>query len=287
MCFDPKCTNNHAGGGTTADGGAIYADGSVFMCGRRNADSSGNTARNGGVVYAKGEVFFNVHDTVNNTATQNGGCAFSLTQITYNSADATNCSAGQSGGAAYSPLTVTLSGNTVGLFNQNRAGKGGVAYANVVQVFSAQLVSNTAPIGGAVIATTTLNISGSTFISNTAGSAGGAVVALGGNAFITNSLFASNHVTVTDGSGGAIDARGALTVRRSSFLRNSAGSWGGGAIYHDPPFTNTLRVENSLFAENTATNSSVGSAIAAANASTTQLFFNTFANGATQNSGSA
>src|SRR5207249_47515 len=101
------------------------------------------------------------------------------------------------------------------------------------------------------------------------------------------SLFASNHVTVTNGSGGAIDARGALTVRRSSFLRNSAGSWGGGAIYHDPPFTNTLRVENSLFAENTATNSSVGSAIAAANASTTQLFFNTFANGATQNSGSA
>lgn len=290
ICFAPKFTNNEAGGGTTADGGAIYADGFVFMCG---GPSSGNAARNGGLVYAKGQITFNTHDTVNNTAAVNGGCGYSELKVLYNSADARGCVAGQFGGAAYSPLTVTLGclGGCLETFSQNRAGKsGGVAFANGVEVFYAQVVSNSAPVdGGALVATTTLIISGSTFISNTAGSAGGAVVSLKGNAFITGTLFASNIVTATNGSGGAIDARGALTVRRSTFLRNSAGSWGGGAISFDPQTvsTTTLRVENSLFAGNTASNSSVGSAIAVANGGMAQLFFNTFANGTTQNSGSA
>ena len=52
----PRFQNNSAGGGTTADGGAIYADGSVFL---QRGTSTGNTARNGGAVYALGNIFFN------------------------------------------------------------------------------------------------------------------------------------------------------------------------------------------------------------------------------------
>src|SRR5207244_6103058 len=151
-------------------GGALYADGTVVLS---RGTSSGNAAKNGGAIYALGDIFFNVHQTVNNTATVSGGCAYSQQQITYNSAGAKGCVATQFGGAAYSPLTVTLQGNGVGFFNQNRAGNsGGVAFANVVQVFAAQVVSNTSPVGGGVAATRTLDIRDSTFVSNTAANAG-------------------------------------------------------------------------------------------------------------------
>ncbi len=230
----PEFLNNRAGGGTSADGGGIYADGSVVL-GNGNP-SSGNSARNGGVVYAKGQVVVETDVTANNTAALNGGCAYSELQVLYQ-VRASGCVAGQFGGVAYSPLKVTLLGNA--LFNQNRAGNsGGVAFANVVEVFRAQLVSNTAPVGGAVGATTTLDIRDATFISNTAANAGGAAsisntASTTGTAFIANSLFTTNRVTSTNGVGGALFVRGSAVVTNSTFISNGlafASGQRGGAI---------------------------------------------------------
>ena len=280
----PFLYHNGAGVGNDqgADGGAIYAGGSVFLS---QGMSFFNSAFNGGTVYAVGDVFFSAHNTTVSHAQANGGCAYSEKQVTYDSADASICGASQSGGVAYSPLTVTLSGN--GFFNLNVATEnGGVAAANVVVVRGANIMSNSASFGGAFVATSTLDIANSQIVSNTADSAGGAL-ALTGNAIISNTLFASNKVKNANGIGGAIFARNALTIKRSSFLRNSAGSLGGGAIFYQPALAKTLRVENSLFAGNSVANSVFGAAIAVTNTNTTQLLYNTFANGTTQNSSPA
>ncbi|MCC7352643.1 MAG: hypothetical protein IT330_02715 [Anaerolineae bacterium] len=73
-----------------------------------------------------------------------------------------------------------------------------------------------------------------------------------------------------------------MTVRRSQFLRNSAGSIGGGGIAQILAVPASLRIENSLFANNTATNSvfgARGASIAISNTNLAQLFYNTFASG--------
>jgi predicted outer membrane repeat protein len=224
----PLFQNNTAGNGALADGGGIYADGPVFL---ERGSSTGNTARNGGAVYGAGDIAFIQHDTGPNTAAENGGCAYSRKTITYFSAVATGCVAGQNGGAAFSPSTVTLNGSIVSLFNLNRAGNlGGLAFANIVVVRNATVVSNTATLGGALAATTTLDIAGSSFISNTAATFGGAAVA-NGSALITGSVFTSNRVTGTNGMGGAVWVTGTLNITNSTFLTNSAlfgaGSQGG------------------------------------------------------------
>ncbi len=99
--------------------------------------------------------------------------------------------------------------------------------------------------------------------------------------FNDNSAFCLDSVTLSNiGSGGAVDSRGFLSVKRSSFIHNSAGSVGGGAIAFLPFSASTLHVENSLFARNVATNTVFGAEGAAIVISQTatigQLFFNTF-----------
>ncbi|HZY41243.1 MAG TPA: choice-of-anchor Q domain-containing protein, partial [Anaerolineae bacterium] len=227
----PAFQNNIAGGGTTADGGAVYATGNVFLS---RGTSTGNSARNGGAVYALGDVTFNVHDTGPNQAALNGGCVYASQHVIYNSADAIACSAGQNGGAAYSPLTITLSANGVGVFRQNHAGaSGGVAYANRVEIRNApQVFSNTASLDGGVAAGTGVaDISDSTITTNTARFRGGAVTMIG-TALITNSIFSSNRLTDTTGRGGAVWVTGTVVVSNSSFLTNTLSGFtsAGGAI---------------------------------------------------------
>ncbi len=151
--------------------------------------------------------------------------------------------------------------------------------------------------GGALAsdAASSLSIQRSTFAQNSAYN-GGAVFA-GGTATIDTSLFSDNSVSCLAsplfsniGYGGAIVGQQGLTIRQSSFVHNSAGSIGGGAIFYQPSTASTLRVENSLFARNVATNTvfgAAGAAIGVTSTNTTQLFYNTFANGPTKNTVSA
>jgi hypothetical protein len=107
-----------------------------------------------------------------------------------------------------------------------------------------------------------------------------------GNCDVQTTTFSDNKTNCLDGftltnkgAGGAIEAWGALTVKRSAFLRNRAGSVGGGAIAYLGSQPGSLHVENSLFARNVATNtvfSAHGAAIVISQTNNTvQLFYNT------------
>jgi predicted outer membrane repeat protein len=227
---DPRFTGNTAGGGTTADGGAIYAGGNVFLS---LGFSRNNAARDGGAVYALGTVFFNVHDTDgSNVAARDGGCAWSAQTVTFNSADAIGCRAGRNGGAAFSQLAVRLSGNGVGDFRGNQAaGSGGVAYAPLVEIFdSPAIITNSAGLdGGVAFSTGALHIRGSSLVSNSARLHGGAL-AVSGTAFVSNTLFATNRLTGTGGAGGAVWVTGTAIISSGTFLTNSAPGSPGGAL---------------------------------------------------------
>src|SRR5204863_526929 len=116
-------------------------------------------AGDGGSIYASGPITLGgrfISMTVSNQSpamTIGGG--YSELEVWYQLGIARGCVAGQFGGAAYSPLTVTITcGSGCGnVYSQNRAGvAGGVAFANFVRVSDAQFVSNTAPVGGALVA---------------------------------------------------------------------------------------------------------------------------------------
>src|SRR5205085_9860517 len=107
-------------------------------------------------------------------------------------------------------------------------------------------------VGGALFQDTAgaVTVLGSSFVRSSA-PRGGAIFA--GSADIEQSSFSDNSVVCRDsvtlsniGSGGALDIRGSLTVKRSSFVHNSAGSAGGGAISFLPSSPNGLYIDNSL-----------------------------------------
>lgn len=105
--------------------------------------------------------------------------------------------------------------------------------------------------GGAIYAINqNLQISDSTFESNSAGGAGGAIRARDGSLEIQNSRFNSN---VAGGDGGAIDTTGAeLSVIDSMFTSNSA-DYEGGAI-----FAKSILLARSAFESNTSISSDGG-----------------------------
>jgi len=116
-----------------------------------------------------------------------------------------------------------------------RPGSGGAVFHDPVgfaTVRSSSFTRNSGPRGGALFA-------------------GGATIET--STFSDNSAVCLDSVTLSNiGSGGAVDARGSLSVKRSSFVHNSAGSLGGGAIAFLPFNASPLHVENSLFARNVA-----------------------------------
>lgn len=248
----PQFLGNHAGDGTNADGGGIYADGAIFLCGGGSL-SNANTARFGGAYYSKQSVTLNAHDIGANSA-QSGGCVFSEGSILFNSADANGCKASADGGAA-NGITVTIQGNGVALFQNNTAGgAGGVARGVVISISNATLFSNTAATGGAASATDLAQISSSSFTSNTAQFDGGAAES-GSRILVTSSVFATNRVTNSGSTGGALFAP-TLVITGGSFVSNTAVNAGSGGAAQGVFITAT----NAAFTANRATN---GGAISA------------------------
>jgi len=251
----PQFLGNHAGDGTNADGGGIYADGAIFLCGGGSL-SNANTARFGGAYYSKQSVTLNGHDMGANTA-QSGGCVFSEGSILFNSSDTNGCKASADGGAA-NGITVTIQGNGVAFFQNNTAGgAGGVARGVVISISNATLFSNTAATGGAAqgVFITATNAS---FTANRATN-GGAISA-------TNSLIASSGFTsnVALFQGGGLFGTSNAIIQDSRFFSNTAivccNGEGGGA------WLNNGRIERSYFENNQA--DSEGAAVYISNTAT-------------------
>jgi predicted outer membrane repeat protein len=105
-----------------------------------------------------------------------------------------------------------------------------------------------ASINAAIYAEGNLTVSDSTF-ENLTSTVGGAAIAVGSSStetVIANSTFTNNQAT-GQASGGAVNARGALTIIGSTFDSNVAGDQGGAVFSENPAI-----IDNSTFAGNSA-----------------------------------
>lgn len=98
-----------------------------------------------------------------------------------------------------------------------------------------------------------LNISGSSFVNNTASSQGGGLWMMGAPTTITNSTFSGNKTTGTDYNrvGGAMTLYSDTNIVNSTIADNKAG-WVGGGI--SAPDNAKVSVKNTIFYNNTADN---------------------------------
>ncbi len=241
------------GGAVGADfGTTVSANGVIF---------EGNNSVSGGAVFSNGTVSL-TNSTFNaNSASREGGAVFSNGTVSLSNSTFSSNSASRVGGAIFSGDRLTVSSST---FERNNTpvatGRGGrlggaiFARGNIAEINDSNFSMNSANSGGAVFLFASSNsISNSTFVNNYA-MFGGAIsgdvrTATGGIVVISDTTFEQNS---SASRGGAIDARGSLSVAASTFSAN--GSEFGGAIglsYQSAG--DTVRLENSTFSGNTAT----------------------------------
>lgn len=140
-------------------------------------------------------------------------------------------------------------------FSGNRASEGGGLNNNAgsnSKVTACTFTGNYADVaGGGLLTSTIVNVTGSTFVNNTAvsnGGGGGIRIFASGNATIDACTFSGNRVTGSSGRGGAINNSVSLTVTGSTFSGNEAVS--GGGISHNGTLAN---ISGSSFNNNKAT----------------------------------
>ena len=306
-------TNNNAG----PNGGVMQNTGATEV----NITSSkfiNNSARYGGAIYNtdSGNVNISNSDFENNTVTGNGGAIFSsdtamnLYNCNFNSNSGVvggaidtldgnvtieNCSfrennSSVTGGAIYhSGGTLTINGSsfesnttvddgggivnhsgelylTNSIFTNNESGRsGGAIYSSEkVDISNSTFTSNTAINGGAV------NLYGSTITSsiidnclfqdNDATGSGGGIYSVQRTLSILNSTFQNNTAA---SNGGAINKSGALDVTNTNFTNNQARNNGGAVLS-----TGTSEINNCRFISNSA---SIGGALHLSNASNNSI----------------
>jgi CSLREA domain-containing protein len=229
-------TNSTFSGNTAPDGGSIYNDsGTVTIT---DSTFSGNSAPSGygGGIYNSNGLLTIVNSTFsgNSAYLGRGGAIYkyanALTTVT-DSTFSNNSANGGDGGGIYNgtgPLTVT---NSIFSGNSATGGFGGGIYQGYPNA---------------------LNVRGSTFSANSAGSGGGVYNNgyAGYPSAITNSTFSSNSAS---GDGGGIYSNaGTLTVANSTLSGNSASGSGGGVNRTGGTFT----LRNTIVDSNTGGNCS-------------------------------
>ena len=181
-----------------------------------------------------------------------------------------------SGGAIFGEGTLAISNSTIRQ-NQAESAGGAIAFTGTVGIRTSSVTTNTAPTGGGIHQFGALSITNSAISGNSATISGGGIfasdlitlttVTMNGNSsaaggaiqasalidntvsptfVISNSTFANNSATVTDG--GAIGGDSIFSITASSFFTNSAARDGGGLFFTNGP---TLLTDN-LFQGNQA-----------------------------------
>ncbi|MEZ6131694.1 MAG: Calx-beta domain-containing protein [Planctomycetaceae bacterium] len=206
------------------EGGGLWnsSDGTLLINGTEIAQ---NTAINGGGVYVQGGT----------GAT--GTTSLTDTQILENIA--TGDGAAQGGGGIFSEGTLVVADS----------------------ILTSNTAMGTSGSGGGILNSGgTLNVSGSSFRSNSASRAGGALEDNAGMSTIVTSAFVFNAAGSAPGNGGAVHLTGAadVTVHNSTFSENSAVNEGG-ALWNSA--VGTLTVRNSTIVLNTVDGASAGGGV--------------------------
>ena len=208
------------------DGGAMYVSGNSI---NEYNTFTNNRANDGGAMYVSGNSIHEYNTFTNNTANY-GGAMFAYGQITSSGSNFSSNIANVNGGAIYLSRSYTSATTTGNNFLNNRAKSGG---------------------GGAVYTSNTrLSFTSydSTFVNNVGYSGGGALYMIGSQASLTiiGSIFVNNLITGPDGKGGAVNVADAnallITFNASVFVNNSVTNGSGGAVHtkHAVSITNTI-----------------------------------------------
>lgn len=288
---DLQVSGNRAAG----SGGGIYIDGPALVA---DCLVAGNEATFGGGIFTNGDVTVTNCLVDSNTALSDAGGIFGNGNLATilsstvrfnqaarsaggvwaeNAAHVDNASfvanqSGATGGGLHSNGGDSLVGSST--FSANLAGNlvvdgseqgGGAIHQSggSLTLLDAALSNNSSPNdGGAVAVRGALTVTGSSFLTNTAGSRGGAIFAT--SVFDTAADFAGFTIvasdflsnTVLNGDGGAIYAEGAIAITGSHFTRNAAtGSTSpqGGAVHHRAgTVAGLLRAADNVYTENFA-----------------------------------
>ncbi len=222
----------------------------------------------GGGLWAQSAVTLTNVSFLTNTAGHWGGglSAFS-TSVLSNTLFSGN-TATTSGGGAFLVYAAVVNGGTFALNTvSNSGGQGGGLYASSTLVLSGtQFLSNTAlsGAGGGLNATGPSTLTNATFISNTAISQGGGA-SLTGDASISGGTFVLNTVSniATGGGGGLYIINGNLNLTGTQFLSNTAANFGGGLyVYQATSLVSyTIAMTNATFINNTASTAGGGAAL--------------------------
>jgi hypothetical protein len=184
-----------------------------------------NSARHGGALYNLGDLSLFDTQLISNVAALGSGGLFTTNPVTVTGGlwQQNQCGASCFGGAIYSAAPLTLIGAD---FVSNTAPfAGGVYAAGALSVsgglFRGNHCQNPNCSGGALLADAGLTVVDTDFISNTAGSGGGAAMVVG-PAALSGGLFERNRCTGSPCQGGGLYALNTLAVTNTRFVSNTA-----------------------------------------------------------------
>lgn len=211
-----------------------------------NASEGGVISNLGGNVSIKNSAFSN------NVSSLGGGALYQNNNGTIDVSDSvfqSNQATRGDGGVIYNEYETSATFNNSFFSNNSARDYGGVAFNDgTLNITGGSFVSNTAESGGALYNSNTMNISGAQFMQNTATDGAGAIYTTG-DMILNNTTFENN----SGSTGGAIGNYGIIgdtlysVVQDSVFTNNSAEY--GGAIYN----WDDMYVIDSQFTSNTAT----------------------------------
>ncbi|MEO1526978.1 MAG: choice-of-anchor Q domain-containing protein [Planctomycetota bacterium] len=210
-------------------------------------------------------IFFGSEDTLtilnsnifgNQSSELGGGVATEFGDIVISgSAIQDNTALNRGGGIANLAGDVIVSGSVISENTSDGRGGGITTFEGDVIVTGSTLAGNSGVFGGGGINTTQGNVilTGSTLSDNVAGvnGGGGAIQTSTGSVTLTNSTISGNQ-SEREG-GGIVTLGGGVTLRNSTVVNNtSSATAGGGVSLGDSARDAALVVENSIVAENTA-----------------------------------
>ncbi len=231
------------------DGGGIFTKGETSVT---NTTFSDNISTNfsGAGLFARTTILSVVDSSfTNNTSHRDGGGLFSLqTPTTISGTTFTgNTAETLAGGGVWTQEDTTITDST---FSGNSANDGGGLFASTsVAISGTSFLNNSASDdGGGILSFATMTITESTFFGNTASDDGGGIRG-SGTTTITDSTIASNFA---EGDGGGISASGLTTIINSTIYNNRAIENGGGVYL----FSGDGTIAHSTITRNRAGNSS-------------------------------
>lgn len=250
------------------DGGGLYANGTLALTGTHFLSNTAVTGGSGGGIHARSAVTLTNGLFQNNRTAALGGGLYANTTLLLTGAQFLGnkaTSGSGNGGGAVAGSTATVHD---GLFQSNTAGQsGGGLYAyTTLSLSGTQFLSNTATLhGGGAYAAGAAKLTGGLFQTNTVGGYGGGLYALSTLA-LTNTQFLSN---TSASQGGGVSVSGVATLIGGLFQRNRSGGYGGGLLAES-----TLSLTGTQFISNTATSEGGGAYAFGAATLTNGLFQN-------------